>query len=363
MNYLDQNGLKHLIEKIRAEIKAQGGQASGTGTKTPLNIAWDQVRAIVQAGQAAETFSIGDTFVSNHSDYGEILWDVIGFNRDTAVNGSPYTMTLQTHNVLPRYVFDQREGFYYAESGLTAGSWFGSLPYGKHPNRFANSTFQINLNEEIPYNSVFVMDWKDDQPLSDAVIYVYKEGTSTPIQTIPILGNTSNGYELYISSYPDCGLGNNSWKKSCMYQYLNEQNRISNSQLDLPYKDVFRGFSKGFDADFLSALGKFRVAEHNVETGSTVWTEELFSLPSLGNVNAGQSCSEDTVVYDAFSGETDEIAAQKRIKTRNGDFAPYLLRSPVQDTYNRVYYVASNGTISSAYACTEMGFSPICCVM
>lgn len=67
---------------------------------------WEKVQQIVRDGLADKVFEIGDQFVCNHKDYGELVWDVIGFDQDAPVTPEGeignynHSMTLQLHNCL-----------------------------------------------------------------------------------------------------------------------------------------------------------------------------------------------------------------------------------------------------------------------
>jgi hypothetical protein len=56
--------------------------------KNLLNItnaidSWESVQKIVREGYAPLVFKIGDQLVCNHSEFGELTWDIIGFDQET----------------------------------------------------------------------------------------------------------------------------------------------------------------------------------------------------------------------------------------------------------------------------------------
>jgi hypothetical protein len=55
--------------------------------KNLLNItnaidSWESVQKIVREGYAPLIFKIGDQLVCNHSEFGELTWDIIGIDQD-----------------------------------------------------------------------------------------------------------------------------------------------------------------------------------------------------------------------------------------------------------------------------------------
>lgn len=63
------------------------------------------VQKIARAGLAPYFFNIGDQLVASHSEYGEIIWDIIGINHD-----ADNSITIQAHDVIATgNVFDAPE--------------------------------------------------------------------------------------------------------------------------------------------------------------------------------------------------------------------------------------------------------------
>jgi hypothetical protein len=321
------------------------------------------VQQIVRSGKAEETFSVGDILLSKHKDLGEIQWEIIGFNRDTATDGSPYTMTLQSKHVFPTSCFDHREGILYLSSGLEAGTHSFVGTEGYHTDY---RSLQFTATQATPGEVILVLVRGDANGTTADTIYVYKKGESEPVAEYPaevLYYPPQDMWELPQTRAMDFEEGNNAWTKSFLRQYLNEEARTASSSYEIPHSKIFRGFTYGCDPAFLSALGSINTATPLYDYYTSEQSSDLFILPSLNNVCAGQSGDDDTIQYEIYQGETEEERAKKRVKKHNGEFVPYLLRSPVLETYSQLYYVAANGSIQTTYARTEMGFSPICCVM
>lgn len=69
------------------------------------------VQKIVRAGLAPYFFNIGDQLVCSHSEFGEIVWDIIGINHDTPQDSSlSNSLTIQAHSIIaPGTIFDAPE--------------------------------------------------------------------------------------------------------------------------------------------------------------------------------------------------------------------------------------------------------------
>lgn len=67
---------------------------------------WADVQSVVRSGKAAETYRLGDRFVCNHSEFGQLTWDIIGFDQDTPTdNQYTHSMTLLLHFFLNAYLY------------------------------------------------------------------------------------------------------------------------------------------------------------------------------------------------------------------------------------------------------------------
>ena len=72
------------------------------------NISWNDIHTIIQSGQAQDYFELGDVLTTNHSEYGEIQWQIVAFDQAETVDTSiQHSITLLSLNCLEEaIVFD-----------------------------------------------------------------------------------------------------------------------------------------------------------------------------------------------------------------------------------------------------------------
>ncbi len=92
---------------------------------------WQDVQDIVRQGLADKVFSVGEQLVCSHETYGELVWDIIGFDCDTPSDSTKtHSMTLQLHDILLNMQVDAAQALYYAETELPAGTYNFTLLAG-----------------------------------------------------------------------------------------------------------------------------------------------------------------------------------------------------------------------------------------
>lgn len=220
---------------------------------------------LIQAGLAPELLSVGDQIVVPHTKYGDIVWDIIGFDHDKDATGLyDHSVTIQTHNVIDRVVFDDRE-------------------------------------MEIATESAFSADYSYYQATSDPDKYAYL----TPGKDYQIGAAIPSGSTYYHSAIQDptgyiCRYGYNNWEHSAIRQWLNSEKTAGNwweakhlGDVAPGYATTYDGFLAGLDADFKKIIGTTKkVTALNTITdggGSVELLEKIFLLSrtevSGGNEN------------------------------------------------------------------------------
>jgi hypothetical protein len=122
---------------------------------------WGAVQYYVRNGQAPYIFNIGDQLVCNSEQFGELVWDIIGFDQDIP-SDSQYThsMTLQLHNILNTDLkeFDAPEAFFVTETELNPGTY--CFTYRGRFNVNPTSYYSFNIPEGIivPIGSIMIGD-------------------------------------------------------------------------------------------------------------------------------------------------------------------------------------------------------------
>lgn len=74
-------------------------------------LGWKQVQAIVASGAAPSVFNIGDQLICYHSTFGELTFDIVGFDQEQIVDANKkHSMTLIVHDLLSTtFQFDTAE--------------------------------------------------------------------------------------------------------------------------------------------------------------------------------------------------------------------------------------------------------------
>lgn len=95
---------------------------------------WADVKAIVDAGKAADFFSVGDKLVCNHSTYGLLVWEIVEINPNNIDITYTPSMTLMLHEPFlgPNIAFsstgdpawENSDIRKWLNSDLTAGQWY-----------------------------------------------------------------------------------------------------------------------------------------------------------------------------------------------------------------------------------------------
>lgn len=105
-----------------------------TGVESPAvepggsaELTWAEIQKRVDAGRGGEIFAVGDTVTVNHSVYGELELQVVGFDNATVTAATskahPHTVTLMSRNVIGRVPYDVKE---------LATGWDGSTNPGDY---------------------------------------------------------------------------------------------------------------------------------------------------------------------------------------------------------------------------------------
>ncbi len=294
----------------------------------------------------------------------EILWDVV---EHKTVNGSP-RMVLLMHNCWYNRPFDAIEALYYAEEGLTAGTYHFTIQnwdatYG------GNKTYQFTLTEAVPAGGHILLDWPYNQQLLGRSVRTYASKTATTQIEAAVLSEGSDGTDLGTTDGNSTNLnhihraryGSNNYKESAIRQWLNSAAAAGGwweSQTIFDLRSTYAGeagFLHGMDSDFLDV-----VQESTVKCGTNNtwelpgWTknaaytvQEKFYLPSRPEVGLGDESMDQGSVWSFYDGAADT----DRIKRDFGSTARYWwLRSPYPSNANNVRNVTSSGALNGSNA-------------
>ena len=130
--------------------------------REPKKIEVDSLVAVQQAvrmGIAPLLFNIGDQVVCNHNTYGELVWDIIGFDCDTPTDSTyTHSMTIQLHHCIDKkFEFDAGNSNNWENSDIrrwlnsdgAAGEWWTALDSGDtEPSYASTDGFLKGLDKE-----------------------------------------------------------------------------------------------------------------------------------------------------------------------------------------------------------------------
>ena len=361
---------------------------------------WGAVQYYVRNGQAPYIFNIGDQLVCNSEQFGELVWDIIGFDQDIP-SDSQYThsMTLQLHNVLDTSAreFDAPEAFLITTTELTAGTYCTGYRIRIDRDPTAYYSFVVPEGVVLPEGTMMIGN------LSDGVTFFSPDlteeyGSSTFTRTgttqptdIPFIGecrynrgnSTTGGYNYYRQAGIRFFLnGENEtlteWTKQHPYD-------MAPSYINDP------GFLYHIDPEFRKVIGPVKKKIIHPETGEyeelndlvfLLSREEVYGLPST---TALGTLAELGPTYSYYLENSSLTAAANtadlcRIKYDNSNVAqPWYLRESYAQTASaalvtsqlaQVSSVSNTGTMTggrvyfnSSTAATARFLAPCCCVV
>ena len=327
---LDSTG--HLIVEGIARQNLLLSQMVQTSEATPA-AELAEIHRIVQSGEAANVFSIGEQLMLNYNDGSNsyvLPWDIVHFGNVTLQDGEVRPgMFIQSHYAMQPVQFDQNEGFYVVPAGgLAADNYYFSMANAWGTNVVKDKIYQFTTTEAYAEGDIWQIGKADSEisALPDTApanwrIRTYKASGSTPAsmaasptETLELTDvNSGTGTNLGALSsatlYGTSGLNNmqragygyNRWGQSALRQFLNSaaaagswwsaKNPYDRRPVELATK---RGFMAGFDEAFLSIINPVKVTT---------------ALNTVSDTGIG--ASEDT--YDTFfpaSLEQEYIAPQ-----------------------------------------------------
>jgi hypothetical protein len=358
----------------------------------------DEIHRIVQSGNAAKVFNIGDQIIVPWKDKASNVTyqaplDIVHFGNVTLQDGETVpAMFLQWHYCTPFGVqFDAREAFYVAPSGgLAAGTYTFNVPTAW--SKILSGDYQFTVAEDLAEGTLLVLKeaYVDvNTGLAGGIINVFANGMATsPTTTITIstgssgtsLGEFKAAGDTDLNSIQCANYGFNNWAKSAIRQWLNSDGApeawwSSKHAFDMRPAELAtkHGFMSGFEDDFLATLKPIKVdtAKNTVnEDGALETTYDTFFLPALVNLH----------VNPQLSGEGDIFEYWKRISQSSTPLAQYgtypqmrvyaienhsspqsvRLRSAGRGYAYGAWHVFSSGCVSYNSASYSYRCAPVC---
>ena len=301
---LDSTG-KEIVEGL-ARQNILLSQLVSAASATPA-ATLQEIHAIVQAGEAANVFSIGDQILVNWNDGTNdyvLPFDIVHFADVTLQDGETVPgMFIQSHYALMGIQFDATEAIFVAPAAMPAGTYHFTIGTNWGTHCVKDKVYQFTTAAEIPEGGCIVVGGSDtfymwgapDVAVTSWKVWTFGSLSSvTPLDNGLSLTEGSGGTDLgtissstvYGSTNPNnlqrAAYGYNRWSQSAMRQWLNSAGAANawwapQNPFDRPPKQhaTTRGFKAGLDEAFLHILKPVKVKTVlNTVTDSGIGTSE-----------------------------------------------------------------------------------------
>lgn len=388
---LDETG-KELVSELHNISLALGGEISKPTT-------FEEVRVLCRNGNINGLLEVGDTipFTKDGAKYNAIVVDFIKDGQHSnglrLRHGLKNGVIFQTEKILYNLQFDEREAFYSAEDGLSAGTYHFKL--GEH-SWFAsdvNKSFQFTLTNAVPVGGQLVFKQAYNATLVGGGIDTFSGGNSiTVIETATMsegtggtdLGTLNNGVNGRFNSCQRALLGSNRWSTSAMRQHLNSDKAAGSvwtpqTKWDRPPSWVAstKGFLNGCNDDlvnsvaqidrstYLNTVSDCTSTESSNGTGKEDTVDKIFLASRKEVFMPSESSSDNTEPFawyseNSVSSTPHANADDIRIKIRQDNGQPYYwwLQSPSVGSAFSVRRVHPTGANDSYDAGSSYGVAP-----
>jgi len=344
---VDSNGLVTAKAEGTATITftTTDGSFTGTSTITPVDqpTTWTAIQSAVQAGKAADYWSVGDeisvacpwTDPSSNTQYNWVwvVADIGTTYKESAPGTAVPAMTLIAKYTTPStYMFDNTENVVADEETAQDGVYY----YGW--NGSAMTALNLATGATIPYGDYTT---------------VYKSSVNTA-------ANNYNDMRQY---------GYNNWELSNVRQWLNSSAGAGAWFTPSHVGDVApnyssqAGFLSGFSAEFQSVLTPTRsgvCANTVTDGGTTYYTYDKMFLPSMYEVKLDTSLTDEGPVFALYANAQNADRIKYQLNSQSSA-SSWWLRSADRSTANFEYIVlTSGGGTTSNAASTYRRVAPAC---
>ena len=399
VNIPTESSMQEAVAQLRVIAAAQAVQA---GTKVDAEeYTIEEIENIVEAGMASTVFSIGDiittTYTYNGTEY-ECPFYIVAFEDVELEDGEtvPGMVLQMAYATIESMAFDNYEAFYYAEDGLSAGTYYITVGSTAAANNWVSGdTWQFTLTEAVPeggYLAGFRLHRDSGKDISSLLVYSY-DSDYTLIESVSV-SSGSDGTSLGtvtlaggdgLNADQRFAAGYNRWSQSAYRQWLNSSADAgewwtSQNDYDLPPDQLstYAGFMQGFESDFLACLGKIKVttALNTVEgfTDTSEDTYDTFFLPSLEQIYVTPQLSGVEGDYWPYWKRALGLSSTEATGSTNADRITYLLsnhssaqlvwlRSAYRSFARSVWYVYSSGGVTSGNAYSSRHCAPACVIV
>lgn len=328
---------------------------------------WYTLRQLVRLGLGRQLFPVGTQLKCSHSEYGEIVWDVVAHNNNSDPTGVfNNSITLLSHNIVTNMQFDQIEALYYCENGLLSGTYSFKLMEGVSENQGGGKQYQFTLTKAVPVGGIIMFPWGYGKQAIDISISTYSSKSSvTPIETVIVTEGTegtflgtTDGNSANMNHSQRIRYGSGNWKESAIRQWLNsnkEQGKVWTPQtiFDRPaeWANNVNGFMYGLEEGFIDVVGEIdniTITNDIYECDSNICsfdtTRDKFWMPSITeiyNIVDGSIAQGSQFEYFADTENTAKIKYNSL-----GEADKWWLRSPKKEEASRTRVIYNNGVYS-----------------
>jgi hypothetical protein len=348
---------------------------------------WATIQAMIQIGYGTKYYPIGMQFTVHHDAYGDVLFDVVqhitpesdALHKAMLPTGKEYGMVLLMHNVIYGTQFDEVEGFYYCEDGLTAGTYNVTITRQPWFAGDVGKTFQFTLTDDVPAGAILWWDGYNATREGRTVrVFNTREATSAAQTATMTEGNGgtalgsvdgTGNFNIFDRSV----LGSNDWEESGVRQWLNADVASDWWEPKTKWDRLVSyhsrpGFLYGFDADFKNVLvetthgNRSNTVFDSHGTNKAYSTSEKIFLLCNEEVNLAQ---EQGIVCGKVFDYYKDAANEDRIKydiTSAGTARIWWFRSPFPSSARDERGVYTGGALSSSVASNGYGVAAACVI-
>ena len=302
--------VQQVLEELQGQFTVIYNKVMGIST-----VDWAEVQANVRAGNGATLYPVGTVFKMTcgvGSEFDELYWKVIGHDIDTTDDSNyPHTMTLVCNVALINMPYGIKQAFYYAESGLSAGTYYFDIPATYDADYNDLITYQFTLTKAVPAGGQLTFAWGYHEMASSVNVVSYASpATLEPIETLTVTQGSTGTYlgwvdqggdpdRTYINDIDRVRYGSNNYVDSIVRQWLisdGAENTWWAAGNNFDRKPQFavehNGFLHGLPSDFVAVLGSCphvvntnRIFDPDGKRQSVTITDKVFLLGVLDMTN------------------------------------------------------------------------------
>lgn len=277
-----------------------------------------EIHHIVQRGEAADFFSIGDQLLigwnDGTSDY-VLPWDIVAFRNVELEDGETRPgMVIQSHYALQAVQFSASQAIYVAQSALPPGTYHFTIGTSWGTHCVKDKVYQFTTTVEVPVGGQIVIGKNNDfytwaapdTAVSNWRAFTFASASSTTaLESNLALTEGSGGTDLGtvsstvkynangFANLQSCAYGYNRWAYSAIRKQMNSSAAAgawwsASYAGDRPPQQLstVRGMMAGFSQTFLNIINPVKVVTalnsvSDSDIGTTETTYDRFFLPSL----------------------------------------------------------------------------------